>query len=142
MGIMNVVGNVGTHEEGEQEPTWDEAVAAFEAAEPVELVRSARKIVVMYRYADGTFMATSPALTGFEVTGASLHETRQRAREALAAYLDPAVEVVERFSQPLIETAGASQSSIGAGSPGLIVEPNSHSASHAYVSSRGSRVAV
>ena len=141
MGIMNVVENVGTNEgDFEREPTWDEAVAAFEAAEPVELVRSPRKIVVIYRYTDGSFVATSPALAGFEVTGSSLHEARQQARDALAAYLDPAVEVVERFPDPPIETAGVSRSSIGTDSPNLIFEPHSRSGSRAFVSSRSARV--
>jgi predicted RNase H-like HicB family nuclease len=139
MGIMNVVGNVDMNEQGEREPTWDEAVAAFEAAEPVELVRSPRKIVVTYRYADGSFVATSPALTGFEVAGSSLHEARLRAKEALAAYLDPVVEVVERFPHSPIETAGVSRGSIGANPPSLIFEPSSHSASRAFVSSRSTR---
>jgi len=141
MGIMNVVENVGMNEgDFEREPTWDEAVAAFEAVEPVELVRSARKIVVIYCYTDGSFVATSPALAGFEVTGSSLHEARRQARDALAAYLDPVVEVVERFPDPPIETAGVSRSSIGTDSPNLIFEPHSRSGSRAFVSSRSARV--
>jgi hypothetical protein len=34
----------------EDDLTWDEAVAALEAAEPVELVRPERRVTVIYRH--------------------------------------------------------------------------------------------
>lgn len=80
----------------EPEPTWEEAHAAFEAAEPAELVRPARKLRVIYQLGDGNWTATSPDLEGFEVTGVRLAETKARAAEALDAFLDPAVELDEK----------------------------------------------
>jgi len=77
------------------EPTWEEAVAAFGTGTPVELVRPARKIVIRYRYEDGRCYATSPDLTGFEIAGTNLYETRNLARKRLDAWLDPAVELDE-----------------------------------------------
>jgi predicted RNase H-like HicB family nuclease len=80
----------------EPEPTWEEAHAAFEAAEPAELVRPARKLRVVYQLVGGSWTATSPDLEGFEVTGASLAEAKARTAEALGAFLDPAVELNEK----------------------------------------------
>jgi hypothetical protein len=71
-GIMNVMDNVAGSQNEEPEPSLDEMVAAFEAGEPVELVRSPRKLIVEYRYEDGHWVATSPRLKGFEVSGPSL----------------------------------------------------------------------
>jgi hypothetical protein len=79
----------------DDEPTWDEAAAAFGTGRAVSLVRPARKIVIRYRYEGGRCYATSPDLTGFEVEGANLYETRNLARQSLNAWLDPAAELDE-----------------------------------------------
>lgn len=137
MGIISVVEDVGKHADDEPEPTWDEAVAAFEAATPVELVRPPQQITVVYRYADGSFTATSPDLTGFGISGRSLHETRGLVKQDLAGFLDAAVKVMERFPgpEPEIVTAAASRSWLKAGLlPGIIVV-SSRSVSRAFVSS-------
>jgi predicted RNase H-like HicB family nuclease len=88
------------HGEAEREPTWEEANAAFEAAEPAELIRPARKLVVVYRYVDGSWRANSPDLQGFEVLGRSLSEAKAKAAENLAAFLDPGVELDEQVAEP------------------------------------------
>ena len=80
----------------EFEPSWEEAHAAFAAAEPAELVRPARKLRVVYQRLNGGWTATSPDLEGFEVTGVSLEEAKARATENLSSFLDPAVEVDEK----------------------------------------------
>src|SRR5689334_2547483 len=100
MGIMNVVEDMGRHVDGEPDPTWDEAVAAFEAAAPARLVRPSRQLRVVYRYADGIFTATSPDLTDLKITGRSMYETRRLVREDLDGWLDPGVEVIEHFPRP------------------------------------------
>lgn len=109
MGIMNVVTDVDSNMDDEREPTWDEALAAFEAASPVELVRPPRQVTVIYRYADGVFTATSPEIKGFRTSGPSLHETRSLVRQDLDRFLDPAVKVLERFpaADPEIRTTAA-----------------------------------
>jgi hypothetical protein len=107
VGIMSVVEGVGQPVDDEPDPTWDEAVAAFEAATPVELVRPPREITVVYRYADRSFNASSPDLTGFEVSGPSLYETREQVRQDLAGFLDPAVKVIERYPRPEPQIATA-----------------------------------
>jgi predicted RNase H-like HicB family nuclease len=99
------------HGDEEPEPGLDEMIAAFEAAEPAELVRSPRRLVVEYRYEDGRWRAASPDLAGFGASGPSLHEIRQLVREDLAGYLDPAVELDERFPDSA-ETQGASRSRV------------------------------
>jgi hypothetical protein len=93
---MSGMGGMGSNLDNEREPTWDEALAAFEAASPAELVRSPRKITVVYRYADGIFTATSPEIRGFRASGPGLHETRSLVRQDLGRFLDPAVRVLER----------------------------------------------
>jgi hypothetical protein len=80
----------------DRDPTWEEAVAQFRTAKPVELVRPARKVVIQYRYEHGSFSAISPDLTGFEVTGASLPAVKALVREKLESYLDRGVELDER----------------------------------------------
>jgi predicted RNase H-like HicB family nuclease len=109
MGIMQLMNDVAGHADDEDDLTWDEAVAVFEAAQPVDLVRSHRQILVIIRYADDRFTATSPELTGFEVSGPTLAETRRLAREAVTAYVDPAVEILECLPQSPTGTAGASR---------------------------------
>jgi hypothetical protein len=104
---MSVVEGMGRDMDDEPDPTWDEAVAAFEAATPVELVRPPREITVVYRYADGSFTASSLDLAGFEVSGRSLHEIRELVRQDLVGFLDPAVKVIERYPPPEPQIATA-----------------------------------
>jgi hypothetical protein len=119
-------------DEDDREPRLAEMIAAFEAGEPVDLVRPARTLTVEYRYTDGRWHATSPDLTGFEVTGRSLHEIRQLVRADLADYLDPAVTLDERVPDDS-ETEGASRSQIMSG-PTVITNPTSRSRSRVAVS--------
>ncbi|MDQ2875507.1 MAG: hypothetical protein M3Y33_12240 [Actinomycetota bacterium] len=92
---MRVVEAMGGHSEAGREPTWDEAVAAFGTGTAVDLVRPARKIVIRYRLEGGRCHATSPDLTGFEVSGSGLYETMSLVRKTLASWIDPAVELEE-----------------------------------------------
>jgi hypothetical protein len=75
--------------------TWDEAVAASERAEPVEVIRSPRKVTITYRWSSGTCVAESPEIPGFRAYGDHLAAAREAARERLGTFLDPAVEIVE-----------------------------------------------
>lgn len=137
MGIISVVTDMGRNMEDEREPTWDEAVAALEAATPVEVVRSPREVNVIYRYADGIFTATSPEVKGFRITGRSLHETKGLVRQDLGQFLDPAVKLLERFPVPDREicTSAAGSGSLQAASlPGMIVLSSS-GAARTFVSS-------
>lgn len=60
------------------------------------LVRPHRTLTVRYQRARGGWWeATSPQLTGFAVREVSLEQTRKLAREKLAAWMDPTVELVE-----------------------------------------------
>jgi hypothetical protein len=140
VGIMGVVTEMGRNVEDEREPTWDEALAALEAATPVQVVRSPREVIVVYRYADGIFRATSPNVTGLRITGTSLHETRGLVRQDLERFLDPAVEVVERFPAPDPEiTTTTSRSLLKAGSlPGMIILSSSGAARTFFSSVRAS----
>jgi hypothetical protein len=97
---MSVVESVGRDIDNEPDPTWEEAIAAFRAATPARVVRPPRQLTVVYRYADGTFTATSPDLRGFKVSGSSLYEAQQLVRDDLADFLDPVVKVVERYPSP------------------------------------------
>jgi hypothetical protein len=123
VGIMSVVKNMGRNAGDEHEPTWEEAVAALEAAAPVEVVRPPREVSVVYRYRDGVFTATSPDVRGFRTTGHSLHETRGLALQDLSRFLDPAVRIVERFPAPDPEicTSAADSRVKAASLPGMIV---------------------
>jgi hypothetical protein len=93
--MMGAVEAMGGHSGAEREPTWEEAEAAFGTGMAVDLVRPARKVVIRYRYEGGRCHATSPDLTGFEVSGPALFETMSLVREKLASWLDPAVELEE-----------------------------------------------
>jgi hypothetical protein len=93
--MMGVVELVDGLSEWDDEPTWDEAAAAFGTGTPVQLARPERKVTIRYRYEDGHCKATSPQVTGFEVIGADLQETRALVRQKLDAWLDPAVELDE-----------------------------------------------
>jgi predicted RNase H-like HicB family nuclease len=97
---MSVVNDMGTDMDDEPDPTWEEAVAAFEAAEPVEVVRPPRTVNVVYQYAAGVFTATSPELRGLRMTGRSLDETMGLVRASLDGWLDPAVTVEEHLPAP------------------------------------------
>jgi hypothetical protein len=123
----------------QSEPTWDEAVAAFGTGEPVDLVRPARKIVIVYRYLDNQFHATSPDLTGFEVTGPSLHETKKLVRTDLARYLDPAVELDERLPAQTLTAGTSSQVIRGPGE--FVTTTTSSGRSRAFVSASRVRAA-
>jgi predicted RNase H-like HicB family nuclease len=133
-GIMKVMNDMAEPLQGddEPEPSLDDMVAAFEAAQPVELVRSRRKLIVEYRYEDGHWRATSPDLMGFEVSGRSLHEIRQRVKADLAGYLDPEVELDERAPDPAA-TRGASRSRVTA-APVVITNSSTTSRSRIVVS--------
>lgn len=80
---------------GEDDPAWDEAAAAADAGEPVELARPPREITVEYWRTCDVFIATSPDIRGFRVGGMNREEVRHIARARLAAFLDPAVTVTE-----------------------------------------------
>jgi hypothetical protein len=123
------------HDDQEPEPTWEEANAAFEAAEAAELVRPARKLIVVYRYADGYWSATSPDLEGFEVSDPSLSAVKQKAAEDLAAFLDPAVAIEERVAEPATTLAPRQKLRITAGSAN-VVTVNTSSRSRSFISSR------
>ena len=141
VGIMGVVTEMGRNVEDEREPTWDEALAALEAATPVQVVRAPRKVTVVYRYADGVFTATSPHVTGLRIAGASLHETRGLVRQDLDRFLDPAVEIVERFPapDPEITTTTPSRSLLKVGSmPGMLILSSSGAARTFFSSVRAS----
>ena len=139
--MMKVVEDMAghMHDDHEPEPTWEEANAAFEAAEPAELVRPARKLVVVYRYADGCWSATSPDLEGFGVVGLSLSEVKAKAAEDLAAFLDPAVELDERVVEPAVTRAPRQKFLIVTGA-GNVITVDTSSRSRAFISSRSLRV--
>jgi hypothetical protein len=141
VGIMNVVTDVGANMDDEREPTWDEAVAALEAAVPVEVMRQRRQITVVYRYVDGIFTATSPEVAGFRVSGSSLFETRTFVKQDLERFLDPTVDVRERFpaADPEIRSAAAGRIRFKADSlPGVIVLSTTGAARAFLSSARGS----
>ena len=141
MGIMSVVTDMGRNMEDKREPTWDEAVAALEAANPVEVVRSSREVNVVYRYVDGIFTATSPEVKGFRTTGRSLSEIRSLVRQDLSQFLDPAVKVRERFPLPDREicTSAAGGGWLQAASlPGMILLSSSGTARTFVSSARAS----
>jgi hypothetical protein len=64
--------------------------------EPVEVVRSPRRVTVVYRYGNGMHTATSPEIPGLEETSEDRTRLKEIIRLKLAAFLDPAVEIVER----------------------------------------------
>ncbi len=133
---MSVVEDMDVHDrqdDGEPDPTWDEAVAEWDAGEPADLERQPRKITILYRYNNGRFHATSPDLTGFEIPGPSLHETKQLVRAALRDWLDPAVELVERMPRQGPETESASRQVVTGVSP-LVLSPASYGRVSAFMS--------
>ncbi|GHH66048.1 hypothetical protein GCM10017673_11120 [Streptosporangium violaceochromogenes] len=80
--------------------SWDEAVAMFESATPVEAERSARTLHIEYRRCFGRWRATSPDIPGFDVFGSSLADTKRCVRDDLAGWLDTGVTVVEHTVAP------------------------------------------
>jgi hypothetical protein len=131
---MKVMGGMAESAHGDQEPEpgLDELVAAFEAGEPVQLVRSARRLIVEYRYGDGRWKATSPDLTGFEVSAPSLRELRREVKGDLARYLDPGALLDERVPDDA-ETAGASRGQV-MDAPLVVTSPSSVSRNRVAVS--------
>lgn len=134
---MSVVSDVGADIGDEREPSWEEAIAEFNDATPVELSRSPRAITVVYRYADHIFTATSPDIKGFRVAGPSLHETRGLVRQDLERFLDQAVTIEERFpsADPEIRTAASGRVRVNADSSPWIILPSSSGAARAFISS-------
>lgn len=126
-------------DDAEPDPSWDEAVAEWDAGEPAALERPPRKITILYRYSNGRFHATSPDLTGFEVPGPGLHETKQLVRAALKDWLDPAVELDERMPPQEPGTEGASRQVLRDAGP-IVLSPASHGRARAFVSSSRLRV--
>lgn len=80
--------------------SWDEAVAMFESAAPIEVEWGPRALHVEYRRRPGGWRATSPEVQGFNILGVSLADTKRRVHEDLASWLDPGVEVIERQIAP------------------------------------------
>jgi hypothetical protein len=93
-----------TIERGDREETddlsWDDAVAMFDNAAPVEVEWGSRTLCVEYRRRLGGWRATSPDVPDFDVLGISLADTKRRVHEDLAGWLDTGVEVVERQIAP------------------------------------------
>jgi hypothetical protein len=140
--MMSVVEDMDVHDrqdDAEPGPSWEDAVAEWDAGEPADLERLPRKITILYRYIDGRFHATSPDLTGFEVSGPSLHETTQLVRANLRDYLDPAVELDERIPPQDPGTEGASRQVLCNASP-IVLSPASHGRVRAFVSSSRPRL--
>jgi hypothetical protein len=126
------------HNDTEGESDWAKAQADWSAGDPADLTRPARKITIVYRYTDGRFYATSPDLTGFDLSGGNLHETRQLVREDLARFLDPAVELREVLPRD-VETEGTSDSQVMQAGEFLIYPRSSGTAVH-FASQRRLRV--
>lgn len=102
-------------------------------------MRPARKLVVVYRYADGCWSATSPDLEGFGVVGLSLSEVTAKAAEDLASFLDPAVELAEHVVEPAV-TLAPGQKFLIVAAGGNVITVDTSSRSRAYISSRSLRV--
>src|SRR5262245_42911300 len=141
---MNVVKDMGTDTDDAREPTWEEALAEFNDALPVELERSPRKITVVYRFTGDGFVATSPDLKGFRATGRTLREVKAAATQDLQSFLDPAVEVVQRepVSEPRICTSAATTRSgwlVSGALPSVVVLTSSGSAGTFVSSARTPR---
>lgn len=122
-------------QDSEPDPTWEEAVAEFEAGQPVELIRSPRSLVIEYRYADGRWLATSPRLTGLSVSAASLPEAKTLVAESLEGYLDPAVSIYDHVAGPEESRAAPQELEILEGGE-ILVHQHTRGRSSAFVSSR------
>jgi hypothetical protein len=134
--MMSVVEDMDVHERQDNtgpDPSWEDAVAEWDAGEPVDLERPRRKLTIQYRYIDGRFYATSPDLTGFEVSGPSLYETTQLVRADLQDFLDCTVELDEHMPRQEPNTEGASRQVVR--DPGsFVLSPTSNGRSRAFVS--------
>lgn len=138
--MMKVVEEMTAHpQDNEPEPTWDEAVASLRSGEHVDLTRPNRKIAIDYRYEDGRVHASSPDLTGFEVVGLTLYETKELVRTDLARYLDSGVEVVDREPRPIL-TESSSRSQIIRG-PGELVTTMANGRSRTLIAPTRVRIA-
>lgn len=137
--MMSVVESMDTRRsDTEGDPDWAGALADWDAGEPADLLRPARTITIVYRYTDGRFYATSPDLTGFDMSGENLYETRQLVREDLARFLDPAVRLREVLPRD-VETEGTSDSRVTQAGEFLICPRSSGTAEH-FASQRRLRV--
>jgi hypothetical protein len=85
--------------EADEDPAWDEAVASFATAKPVELVRGPRTVTVTVTRDGAERIGTSEQLDGFRVSAGSREAVWLAAKKALDGWLDPAValEFVEAF---------------------------------------------
>jgi predicted RNase H-like HicB family nuclease len=95
--------DMGTPDPGladEPAPSWEQAVAEFEAGEPGEVVPAPQTIMVIYQYLAGKWHAYSPSIKGFEAQGRSFAETRAAVRADLGGYLHPLVALDERVWHP------------------------------------------
>lgn len=126
-------------QDSEPDPTWEEAVAEFEAGRAVALTRSRRQLVIEYRYADGSWRATSPGLMGFSVSAASLPEAKVLAAGSLAAYLDPAVSIEESVVESVPSRAAPQELEILGGAE-LITHQHTRSRTRTFISSRSLKV--
>lgn len=141
--MMSVVEDmsVSQRQDGpEPDPSWEGALADWDAGEPADLKRPSRKVTIVYRYIDCQFQASSPDLTGFHVTGQSLHEIKQLVRADLGDYLDSSVELDERMPRQDPDTEGASRQVVSAYGGGLLLSPTSNGRSRAFTSPSRVRV--
>lgn len=122
-------------QDSEPDPTWEEAVAEFEAGQPVELIRSPRALLIEYRYADGRWLATSPRLTGLSVSAASLPEAKTLVAESLDGYLDPAASLYDHVVEPEESRAAPQELEILEGGE-ILAYQHTQGRSSAFVSSR------
>ena len=122
------------------DPTWDEAVAGFEAGQPAELARSPRTVAIEYRYADGRWWATSPELTGFALCASSLPEVKSLVADKLVAYLDPAVKLEEHVVEPATTRAAIGTFELHGAE--VMTPPRTRSRVRAYIASRSLRVSA
>jgi hypothetical protein len=76
--------------------TWEEALAAFNTATSVEVVRPPRTVTVEYRHEGGKVVATSPEIRSFRASGRDLDGARSAVHDLLDPFLDPSVTIEER----------------------------------------------
>jgi hypothetical protein len=75
------------------DPSWSEAAAALEAAEPAEIARPARTLVIDLVHVGAEWVAASSQLDAFAAYGDDREAAEKAAREKLAGWLDPAVRL-------------------------------------------------
>jgi hypothetical protein len=106
MMVMNDVAQRRPEDE-EPEPSLGELLEWFEAGEPVDLVRSPRRLPVEYRYSDGMWHATSPAIASYAREARTLFEARRAVHDDLAAYVPPETPIDEHVVEaPVTEGTG------------------------------------